>query len=35
MNGEYMYKLTDKSGNVIGEPVRASNDKNAWDVLLE
>lgn len=35
VNGEYMYKLTDKSGNVIGEPVRASNDKNAWDVLLE
>ena len=35
INGEYMYKLTDKTGNVIGEPIRASNDKDAWDVLLE
>lgn len=35
INGEYMYTLIDKSGNVIEEAVRASNEKDAWDMLLE
>lgn len=35
VKGEYMYQLTDKTGNSIGEAVRAANDKDVWDVLLE
>ena len=35
VDGQYLYRLTDKKGNTIGQEVRASNDKDAWDELLE
>lgn len=33
--GEYMYKFTDKAGNVIGESVSATNEKDAWDKFFD
>lgn len=35
VEGKYLYQLTDKNGNIIGEPVRAVSEKDAWDVLFE
>ena len=34
VNGEYLYRFSDKSGNVIRE-LRASNDKDAWDKFFD
>lgn len=31
IDGQYLYRLVDRQGSSIGEEVRASNDKDAWD----
>ena len=34
INGEYLYRFSDKKGNLIKE-LRASNDKDAWDKFFD
>ena len=35
IDGEYLYRFSDKAGNLIGKEFRASNDKDAWDKFYE
>lgn len=35
IDGEYLYRFSDKAGNLVGKEFRASNDKDAWDKFYE
>lgn len=35
INGEYLYRFSDKNGNMIERELRASNDKDAWDKFFD
>lgn len=35
INGEYLYRFSDKTGSIIERELRASNDKDAWDKFFD